>query len=328
MIVYDGIIYHLQKTGGISVLFNELISRLPSGSYRMVQYGLRPGQVKPRFAERYRTCKSGGPYSIFHSTYYRLPAYPGGKIVTTVHDFTYEKYAGALKRSVHSLQKNRAINKADKIICVSESTKQDLLNYCGEHLERKVEVVHNGVSADYNIIDAVNVFPQVVFVGARSGYKNFSALVYALRTLPEIKLVCVGGGVFTSEETSLLEKELTGRYTHAGYLSNQELNLLYNMSLCLVYPSLYEGFGIPVLEAMRAGCPVIAVGKSSIPEVAGKAAYLLDRGEVEEIREGVEFFLDVANRHRYITLGIGQSSKFTWDRTFEQTMLVYQQLEV
>lgn len=323
-ILYDGIIYSLQGSGGISVLFNELITRLPSNIYKMVCFD--NGALKPRFLERYRSFHAAAAYELFHSTYYRLPSVRSGRIVTTVHDYTYERYSQGIRKRVHSEQKNKCIAGSDKIICVSESTKRDLLEYSGVHFDSRVVVVHNGVSSDYCKIVDISRRDQVLFVGARSGYKNFSAVVEALSEIDGIELVCVGGGKFNKGELSFLEKNIPHRYCHKGYLSNSQLNLEYNRSLCLVYPSLYEGFGIPILEAMRAGCPVVAVNISSIPEVAGNAAFLMERGGVDEIRIAIEFFCNLNNREKYAKLGLEQAKKFSWDITFNKTLAVYEEL--
>lgn len=320
MIFYDGVIYRLQSGGGISVLFNELISRMPLGSYELSL------NVESKYLSRYRAVKVNRACDIFHSTYYRLPVRSSCSVVTTVHDYTYERYSSGLKRMVHSWQKNKAIRGADKIICVSESTRRDLLEFSGVHCDKNVVVIHNGVSTEYHSLSAVALENQVLFVGARAGYKNFNSAVQALGSIGSIRLLCVGGGQFDSAELDVLERVMPGRYSHAGYLTNEQLNVEYNRSVCLVYPSLYEGFGIPVLEAMRAGCPVVAVNSSSIPEVAGSAAVLLERGEVEEIRSAVEFFCITENRNDFVARGISQAEKFSWDETFNKTLAVYEEL--
>lgn len=319
MLHVDGIIYSLQQTGGISVLFDEILNRLPQKSFTLDM----PKLLYPW--SRYCKAKLEAPDSLFHSTYYRLPTGKTAGVITTVHDFTYERFARGAKKGVHSWQKRKAISGADVIICVSESTEADLYEFAKVRSSQKVIVVPNGVSDSYRYL-AYPVDAQVLFVGARGGYKNFRNVVLALAKLPSINLVCVGGGDFLIEEREFLERNIPGRYKHAGRLSNDELNDQYNKSICLVYPSLYEGFGIPVLEAMKAGCPVIALRSSSIPEVAGDAALLLEYGSVEEIVDGVEFFTSNFNREKYTALGFPQASKFSWDLTYRRTLDVYEEL--
>ncbi|ENO98575.1 mannosyltransferase [Thauera phenylacetica B4P] len=329
MLVFDGIIFSLQRSGGISVLFLELFQRLHKDLFQVINfnreldYGI---YRKPRILERFRDFKLESPCALFHSTYYRLPEAFKGPVVTTVHDYTYERYFGPVRKFVHSWQKNRAIFGSEKIICVSESTRADLLYYTGEKYESRCVVIPNGVSTEYHRLASFTPTSQVLFVGARAGYKNFKALVLALSTLPDLRLAVVGGGAFTSKERGFLEAHLSNRYAHLGYLSNRELNVEYNRSFCLVYPSLYEGFGIPILEAMRAGCPVIAVRSSSIPEVAGDAAYLMERGDPCEIRAALDFLNSSPNRAEFIRKGLERSAQFSWDRTFDRTLAVYEQL--
>ena len=320
MIYYDGVVYSLQSGGGVSVLFNELIERMPCK-----RYFLDINPLKTRF-HRYLDCKISNEFDIFHSTYYRLPSNYNGKVVTTVHDFTYEKYSRGLKKKVHAWQKKRAVKGADLVICVSENTKCDLLKYYGDELKSRIRVVYNGVSDAYHTIENLELRNQVLFVGARDGYKNFLSCVLALSTIDKLELVCVGGGGFSNREVELLEEYLPNRYRHVGFITNEELNKEYNQSVCLLYTSLYEGFGIPVLEAMKASCPVIAVNASSIPEVAGDAAYLLDKGNPEEIRQGIKYFLVKKNRDLHIQKGLTQSDKFSWDRTYLDTLKVYEEL--
>lgn len=339
MILYDGIIFALQSGGGISVLFSELLMRLDMQrrNFAMLRYDqgesplVRHGYIlrqTPRLMERYRRCDTGMLRPrLFHSTYYRLPT-QARYTVTTVHDFTYERFVNGPRRLVHSWQKMAAIRNADKIICVSRSTRNDLLEYVPGISEDRIVVVPNGVAADYRVLERKTACPRdfALFVGSRGGYKNFLAAIKGAARVSGLKLVCVGGGPFTKAELGLLETYLPGRYTHAGFVSNVRLNELYNQAFCLLYPSRYEGFGIPVLEAMRAGCPVIAVATSSIPEVAGDAAVLLEEGTPEEIATALETLQDGSLRDRLVTAGLRQAGQFSWDRTFAETMDVYREV--
>lgn len=331
MIVIDGIIYSLQRAGGITRLFNEIISRLPSQEFRVDYYvgAVDPGMpvMRPRFAERYRDARVYGSCEVFHSTYYRLPIGSSANVVTTVHDYTYERFLGnTLRGRVHSWQKNRAVAGADRIICVSESTRRDLIEFSGQQYESRAVVIPNGVSENFFPTQLVKVEPQVLFVGARGGYKNFRAVAVAMAGLKDICLVFVGGGPLTEGERSLLQQHAPGRFIHKGYLSEAELNSEYNRSICLVYPSLYEGFGIPVLEAMRAGCPVVAVNSSSIPEVAGTAALLMEKATPEEVRQAIEFMMVGENRDRYRSQGFARAREFSWDITYRRTAELYEEL--
>jgi len=335
VILYDAIIFNLQMYGGISVLFKELFIRHDPDFFKIIDFndtgpknildGIHVHQ-SARIMERYRPVLVDENFNIFHSTYYRLPSSGSGKIVTTVHDYAYERFSDNFRKSVHSWQKNKAIAGSDMVICVSESTRRDLLEFSKYYDETRIVVVHNGVSNIYGVLPNVKVASQVLFVGSRRGYKNFKSVVYAIAGISGVELVCVGGGPLTKCELKFLIKNIPNRYRYRGFLTNTELNIEYNRSLCLLYPSLYEGFGIPVLEAMRAGCPVIAVNTSSIPEVAGDAARLMENGDPDEIREAIESLLIEETRNKLIECGLRQSVYFSWDKTYRNTMAVYEKL--
>ncbi|ELA8120756.1 glycosyltransferase family 4 protein [Vibrio parahaemolyticus] len=326
MIVYDGIIGSLQPNGGISVLFEELKARLSPSEFKYYSYTNEKGSLhlKSRIMERYRDFGENLELTdLFHSTYYRLPD-SACNIVTTVHDFTYERYIGGLAKFVHSFQKNRAIKKSDQIICVSENTALDLLKYCPVD-ESRINVVYNGVSNDYYPLKS-SYSGYVVFVGSRAKYKNFECVVESVALISDLKLVIVGGGTLTSNELGYLNTKLNGRYEHKGFIANTALNAVYNDALALVYPSSYEGFGIPVIEAMKAGCPVIALNSSSIPEVAGNSAILLETPSVDEVREAIVALDSGIIRNNMVSQGLENAKRFSWDKCFEETQKVYSKL--
>lgn len=334
-IYFDGIVSSLQSAGGVSVYFGNVLSRLLPEQYQLVEfdwkrelstnYGLESSYLGGRFLERYRKCPviSDGN-TIFHSSYYRLPEGKfKGKVVTTVHDFTYERFMGGLAKQVHSHQKFSAIRGSDRVICVSENTAKDLMEFCPID-ESKIVVVHNGVSNAYHPLNGISNTEKVVFVGSRVSYKNFEMAVAAVSACEWLTLSIVGGGPLTKQELGLLKSYLLNRYEICGRLSDEELNAMFNSAYCLIYPSSYEGFGIPVIEAMQAGCPVLAVNTSSIPEVAGKAALLVDRACVTELVMGLKH-ID-AKREYMRQEGLLQAKGFSWDRCFKETMDVYRSL--
>jgi mannosyltransferase len=327
MIVYDGIINSLQSHGGISVLFHELNKRMGKDRAKYYVYnesnnvGNNTFLLVPRIIERYRKFNVKlSECDIFHSSYYRLPQ-SKATVVTTVHDFTYEKYIGGLPAKVHSYQKNNAIINSDKIICVSNNTANDLLEYCRVP-ESKIEVVYNGVSDDYYPLNLEHQ-DYVVFVGSRVSYKNFDLVVSAVSKFKDLKLTIVGGGKLTDDEVCMLEGKLKGRFEVKGTLSNKELNVVYNQAIALAYPSEYEGFGIPVIEAQRSGCPVIALNRSSIPEVAGGGAILLEHADVNSIYDAIQMLLSSGCRKQYLNLGLENAKRFSWDKCFKETQLIY-----
>lgn len=337
-IFIDGIIYSLQKHGGISVYFNELIERCCNDDRFELTLSIPKPVVSKcvpedfqtyngRMLERYRSVKLGTGHQIFHSSYYRVPANKKTPLVTTVHDFTYEKYVTGPAKHVHRLQKKRAIERAAQIICVSKSTANDLFSLYPHIKPERVSVVHNGVAGHFTPVPPKKAYEStVLFVGDRRRYKNFSNLVTAVSLTSSLKLCCVGGGAFREDELELLARLLPNRYSHAGFLADHCLNELYASAYCLAYPSEYEGFGIPVIEAMSAGCPVIATNRSSIPEVAGNAAILLDQAVPDSILEGLEKLSSLQLREKLVASGLKQAQKFSWNTTWLKTAKVYERI--
>lgn len=346
MILIDGIVFSLQRSGGISACFKELIGFLISGDvkFKFLSYGgndmfdvscipefQKVASKSPHYLrrlERYMDQPVPEDIKIFHSSYYRLPKNKNIKTVTTVHDFTYEYFEVGARRVVHTFQKRRAILNSDVVICISENTKNDLYKFIPEARGKDVRVIYNGVSPNYRILNCVDEPSTafVLFVGARSGYKNFSCLVASLEHLPQYSLVCVGGGAFKQQELAQLDALIPGRYKHESYLTNEQLNKLYNQAFCLVYPSLYEGFGIPALEAMRAGCPVVAAAFSSLPEICADAAILLAEVLPETIKGAIESLEDKLLRESYILKGLKNSSRFSWEKNAQEIIGIYKEL--
>ena len=265
---------------------------------------------------------------IFHSSHYRICKNKCAINVTTVHDFTYEKYRKGLPLWVHSWQKFRAIRKADIVVCISENTKRDVLHYLPDIDENKIRIIYNGVSTDYKVLDTdkyTNLGNYVVFVGSRQPYKQFDLVVQSLKDT-QYKLAIVGGALSEKEERFVNEVLGKDNYVQLGYLSNLELNELYNKAVCLAYPSAYEGFGIPVLEAQRAGCPVIAYNASSIPEIIGKTPLLLDELSIVDFRSKLEILKDKTKRDEIIATGLENSKRFSWERMGNEYVALYKEL--
>lgn len=342
-IVFDGIIERLQANGGCTVYFKELLSNLDAehNDVLYLDYSYSKGAIvtdlsedikvslvdSTRFAERWRDVDLGNisTNSIFHSTHYRL-AEQNVKTVTTVHDFTYELYRKGPAKWMHSWQKFRAIRNSHFVICVSQNTANDLMRFCPID-PSKIRVVYNGVSNNYYPLEDTAHTNEVVFIGARGWYKNFTLAVQTLKYQPDLTLSIVGGGELSDKELQLLEATIPGRYEWLGRLSEMQLNKLYNRAHCLFYPSSYEGFGIPIIEAMRSGCPVIAVNVSSIPEVAGTAAILTQKADVESFNKAFAILNSKQMRSDVIQKGFQQAARFSWEKCYQDTLAVYEELD-
>lgn len=349
-ILFDNIIFSLQKAGGISVVWAELLKRAAFNNinFECIEYNsisnINRNQLNisaENIQIRKKRSLNIGRYLpvnigykekfIFHSSYYRICSNPNAINITTVHDFTYEYYYTGLKKRIHLWQKYRAIAKSDYIICISENTKRDLLKFLPKIDKAKIRVIYNGVSGDYfpikkkdNISLPFELETYILFVGSREKYKNFQLAVKAV-ACSNLKLVIVGSPL-SKEEVSFLCKEVgCANFIEMGRVSNEELNRLYNGALALLYPSEYEGFGIPVLEAQKAGCPVIAYKASSIPEIMGDTPLLLNMLSIESITKCFEILKIKTNRENIICKGMENVQRFTWDKMYERVIALYKE---
>lgn len=348
-IVFDNIIFSLQRAGGISNYWYELLSRVKKSEILFRQFEKvnknifskqlpsikeRESLISIRFLRYLPFLRSIKTPALLHSSYYRFSLQKDVANIITVYDFTYEYFTTGLARKVHSLQKNIAIKYSAGIICISESTKRDLLKFYPTVDQEKIKVIHLGVSSSFFPILS-NETPQkfqglarhkfVLFVGDRSPYKNFDQAVQATLGLSEMNLVVVGSQSFTKSELRLLSA-LAGRVHLFKSVDPPDLNWLYNNAFCLLYPSRYEGFGLPVLEAMRAGCPVVSTQLSSIPEVAGDAALLVQDPVAYQFLENMKLLGNVDFRNQLIKKGYEQALQFSWDKCFEDTVSFYEEI--
>jgi glycosyltransferase involved in cell wall biosynthesis len=356
-ILYDGNIYGIQSAGGINRYFANLISRLPSHVTPVLTTCRRQHLNYPthknldlRFFPRpeirgfrrasywigqqyFRSLTQRQTFDLQHPTYYSLlnhqpiDAYPF-PMVLTVHDFIHDRFDPHHQDVQH---KHQAILRAQSILCVSENTKQDLLDYY-PFLEDKITVTPlaseiNGSLAD----DTAPVPPQpyYLYVGSRTSYKNFDGLLTAFGQVASTDLrLCVVGAEFNAQEQSkITAMGLTDRIHNFGQVSDRHLAQLYRCSLALVYPSFYEGFGIPPLEAMACGTAVIAANTSSLPEVVGDAGILFNPESSWDLAEAMLRLQDSSlERDRLIDKGAQRVKQFSWDKTAAQTYAVYQRM--
>ena len=322
-IIFDNIIFNLQKSGGITNYWEKLYSHVKK-DYKIISYKyIFSKHLIPIVLYRYIdfSIKTNNKF-IFHSSYYRISRNTKAINIVTVHDFVYEYYNSGLKRFIHKLQKGRAIKKAEKIICISENTKKDLFKFYPNILKEKVHVVYHGVSDNFKIIDNKgDSSNKIIYVGKREGYKNFNELIKAFLKLNAFELIIVGGGKLSLGESNLM-KDIN--YKHYMNISEKKLNELYNMSFALVYPSLYEGFGMPILESLKAGCPVICSNKSSTGEI-GKNYVISGKMSSSFIINSIEKLKDNKFRKALVSSGIHYASEYKWENTAKETIRIYQE---
>ena len=341
----DGIIFSLQRHGGITVYFREILSRfqpehratltleaplqqtldsVPFPSVRCVE---RNARSLERLRSVRDTCEGA---SLFHSSYYRRPERSTIPSVVTVHDFVYQRFVRGPRGWARRWLMNSAIERAQHIICISEATRQDLLEFVPIRSDQCVSVIHNGVSDVFRLLDTgtkIGNRPYILFIGQRGGYKNFELALQAMSLLPDLELHCVGGGPLRREELAGLDVETQRRVRYLGFVSDEQLNELYNSAFCLLYPSSYEGFGIPVLEAMRSGCPVVSIDSKAVVEIGGTALCVSEHAsDPAALAQAVLRLEDNEERKRIRALGLARSLQFSWDQCFAQTLAVYRSL--
>jgi glycosyltransferase involved in cell wall biosynthesis len=271
--------------------------------------------------------------AIYHLTFHDgVPLPRHARLAFTVHDLIRERVAGgdvfADDLSVH---KRYLSELADVVFAVSHNTKRDLVDIFDIPPE-KVFVTPLGSSFTHlaDVPPTEELGEYVLYVGARQGlrnYKNFGRMVRALavsRAGKELNLVCFGGGEFTPKECELLSATGLTDCTHLLSGSDRRLASLLAGAMCLIYPSLYEGFGLPSLEAMTMGCPVACSDRSSIPEVAGEAALYFDPEDIDSMQHAIDrLCYDSQLRASLKKAGRARSRKFTWQATVEATLRGY-----
>jgi glycosyltransferase involved in cell wall biosynthesis len=278
---------------------------------------------------------------ILHETYYSSqPLLPrrSGKTVVTVFDMIHEKFPDKVKAARRvSAVKAAALRRADRVICISDCTRSDLLDLIDIPPER-VSVTHLGYSRlrSSGIVGQERQIqppeePYLLYVGQRHGYKNFDGLLQAVASsnvLREFKLVCMGGGRLQATEQKRI-KDLGLAEDSVVQVSGDDERLanLYSHASAFVYPSLYEGFGMPPLEAMSLGCPVVSSDQGSLPEVMGSAAQYFDPIDTESMSDALEaVLLSEARASELRFLGFERAKRYSWERCAEETLSVYKSL--
>ena len=283
--------------------------------------------VSPRLIERESA-------DILHVTGYRpsLANHGFRARVVSVYDMTFEKFPQYFGNAeLASQQKRHAVTSADHIICISKSTQKDLIQEFGVD-ENRTSVVHLAASLTKHSLQrrSTEERPFFLHVGGRWGYKNFSSLLLAYRMSKSLQdaadIVCFGGEINYSSELKEIKKlGLSSERIRFIRGSDVDLSSLYQRAICLVYPSKYEGFGLPLLEAMSCGCPVMCSATSSMPEVCGDGAWYVDVDDADSIRLAMEKMLNCAEeREQLILAGNVRSGKFSWGRCAEETILAYE----
>ena len=351
----DEQIFAIQSYGGISRLFAELARQYAQGEIPEIEllpihapiinrYVLDdPSLARAldataarnewtalvRYLSRISTKSTA---DIVHNTFYLphgLAAVGSARRVVTIHDMIPELRPDTRRRLDFVTLKRRYVDKADHIICVSEATRSDLLKVYGP-VKAPITVVHHGVDSRFthSALRLENLPERyLLFVGNRGQYKDAGVLFRALAALKnadDVQLVCIGGGSFTKGETSLLQQLGISNRVMQTQLTDGQIVSAYANAEVFIFPSHFEGFGLPALEAMACGVPVVLARASSLPEVGADAAMYFEPGDHVGLA-GIlgELLRDTAARQQLTKRGLERAAYFTWQRTAGLTAEVY-----
>lgn len=288
----------------------------------------RPGFTAPVF----RLAQWFGRPDVVHETHYMLGSKHLSdryKVVTTCHDMVVEKQSKWMNGSEHRrVLRKQTFERADAIICISDNTRRDLLEVYPQ-FEPKVFTVHHGVDQTPapTALSVTLPKPYLLYVGVRSSYKNFDRLLQALgrsKTLrDDFQLLCFGGGAFTAPERQLaLDSGFNPERMHLLSGDDRLLAYAYANASAFVFPSLFEGFGMPLTEAMVHDCPIACSDASCFPEICGDAARYFNGEDVDDIARMVEE-VATAPRSKQQLERKARATHFTWQRCAIETAGVY-----
>ncbi len=333
-ILYDNTIFALQRYGGVSRYFNEIIDHMQKRNDIEARVFKRVNWKFTKFNDLIMDAiLRSNRYEIYHPTYYcsAVKKRKGIKTFVTVYDMIHEIYSARFPELDDGIEiKRSSILNAEHIICISNATKKDLKEIYKIE-DRRISVIYLGISLnnagkDFNKLPK----PYLLYVGRRSSYKNFNALLEAFHALDlkkDFDLICFGGGMFSEEELTKFKKlglEDSIKYAEGV---DEELSAYYKNAHIFICPSIYEGFGLPVLEAMGNDCMVIASNGGSIPEIAGDAAMFFSPDKIDELCSCLKQVINNDRlRQEYIDRGRKRVKLFSWARTTQETYDIYKKV--
>jgi len=275
-------------------------------------------------------------FDVFHPTYYNpyfLKYLKTKKYVLSVYDMIHELFPGMFPEDGTAMLKKKVIECATKIIAISDNTKTDIINIYNID-PQKIEVIPLASSLQINTSDIILNLPQkyILFVGHRVANKNFTFFINSISSFlyeeKDLYVICAGSEVFSENEIHLLNKlKIEKQVIYYPIINDSTLSYIYRNAVLFVFPSLYEGFGIPVLEAFSCGCPVAASNCSSLPEVGGDAANYFDPKNSDSIQKVVEDIVHNGSLQDSLRArGYERLKLFSWKKTALKTKKVYDSL--
>ena len=353
-ILYDSQIFEIQKFGGISRYFYKLtkynqnlyeywvcgkyngnvyaseisdaksfpVKRNFRGKGRVIGFCNRRANVKMIESEK---------YDVFHPTYYNPLALPKNKpVVITAHDFIHEIFPSFFSADDKtSEQKRKIFSRANRIIAISQTTKNDLLRFFPEVPEEKIDVVYHAIEWEICKEKSKSPFEKkyILYTGTRHIYKNFTLFLFSLAPLLkkyDLQLVCTGSP-FSTEEKAIVHVLGVSDKVSTIFADEPDLKALYENALCFIFPSLYEGFGFPILEAFASKCPIAISEASCFPEIAGNAAVYFDPYSQDDMRKKIEDLIcSQSLREDLVEKGTERFNMFTMDSMVQGTKKVYE----
>jgi glycosyltransferase involved in cell wall biosynthesis len=378
-ILYDHQIFTLQKVGGISRYFIQILSNLPDNitadisiKYSNNEYLINLNKInqleqfvnpfeqfafgikfrgrkrffdfmKKKFPQKYQRYEFQNKeisiarlkeqdFDIFHPTYYDdyFLEYIGNKpFVLTIHDMVHELYPEMIDDLPLSIQKANLAKKAAHIIAVSENTKKDIIDILNIP-EEKISVIYHASSLvkGKNTTDLPENY--FLYIGERYNYKNFMFFAQAIEPVikkqKDIYVVCSGRNFDTDEIQFLTELNIRDNFISV-FVKEEEMFNLYNNAIAFVYPSYYEGFGIPILEAFEASCPVVLSNASCFPEIAQDCALYFSAKNIKQFRQCLETIInDTSLRKSLVNKGKIRLKDFSWHDSANKTLDVYKRV--
>jgi len=328
-IFLDNVIFSLQRFGGITEYWRQIcqLASFDKNIFQNKEESLHDKKLNI-FCKKlleYSTVVIPDEIDIFHSSYYRVPRSKFTNEVVTCHDFIYELLSPYLQKKLHMPLKFQALHRAKGIICISNSTKYDLLKLYPSVQRKNIEVIYHGVDHQmfYQMRNKQRDMQKVLFVGGRSGYKRFDVAVEAVSLSPN-KYLAFSGVKPTASELRVLNSKIPSRWTYLGLITRTQLSEEYNSSFCLIFPSEKEGFGMPILEAMASGCPVIINEEAAMIEISGNASIIASNSDISTYKKA--FVCLETNYLSYQQLSLDLAKKYSWDKCRECTLDFYQSL--
>jgi glycosyltransferase involved in cell wall biosynthesis len=318
------------------------LSSLPNVSIRSGR--ARPSSVAGLYYSQglYRYWGRRDEVDLFWSPRHHLPLALDGRIpqVVTIHDLVWKRFPETMPWQAHTLERilmPAAVERADKIICVSDFTAAELGHYWPEYADKCVVI--KSAATDFGSAcegDPVSFHPYILFVGTLEPRKNLRRLLRAFATLVHENrisenLVIAGARGWGTVNLESLVKELSLelRVSIMGHTNDSQLGQLYRGARCLVMPSLYEGFGLPVLEAMQFGVPAVVSDVGALPEICGNGGLLVDPNSVEDIARAIELLMIDDHEHAKLSREASErASKFSWRKAAGRLLSVFESLHI